>query len=499
AKPECEYGSPAWLSDLVNRHLSVGAELGAVTLDRTTYTQFVVEPVLTIGRFKMALYFPFVFHGDFTSPSNRYRPQGNNEWDFGKQTHHDSYSDAGRKDFLRDLVLKIHSTQYGNPGEELFLNAGSFREMTLGHGALVYKYANDIDFPFVRRVGLHTGFDMDFAGLEVFSADLAEADIFGGRLFVRPIPHFTVGISAVTDKHPVFATPEDAANAFAVFSGIHPRDIDPLMTGFAVEADISVGEKDGDSITLFADAATVIPTLRHEYAASAVGSTHGFLYDALYDESFPGRFRNYGLAVGIMGNLEYFDFRLDYRQYRGLFRYGFFGPNYDHLRGLYAVGLLGYLADPEDSQYCITTAAFYGEAGVSLGEKLHLSAGYLLPRERENIRFAASDNDFLDLRLHIAKGLVNLPVLDKLSFGLDYTREMFAPTFRDIIKGRKAEFVNAYTVLKAELAYAVNDAIDLAFSAAAVAERDPSGAIVYDTDFTPRWVKVFALETRIRF
>ncbi|MCL1818883.1 MAG: FecR family protein, partial [Spirochaetaceae bacterium] len=90
---EYEYGSTAWLADIIGSHVSIGAELGAVTIDRKTYTQFVVEPALTIGRFKMALYFPFVFRGDFTSPSDRYRPQGNNEWDFGRHAHQNSYSD----------------------------------------------------------------------------------------------------------------------------------------------------------------------------------------------------------------------------------------------------------------------------------------------------------------------------------------------------------------------------------------------------------------------
>ncbi|MCL1818464.1 MAG: FecR family protein, partial [Spirochaetaceae bacterium] len=271
-----EYGSPEWLGDILGRHLSAGAELGAVTIDRKTYTQLVVEPRITIGRLTMALYFPFVFRGDFTSPSNRYHPQGNNEWDFGKQVNQSQYSDAGRKDFLRDLILKIHYVEYGKPGEEFFVNAGSFRGMTLGHGSLVYKYANDVDFPFVRRVGLHTGFDMGFMGFEAFSADLAESDIFGGRLFTRPMPALSLGFSVVTDKHPIFTVPEDAANAFVVSSGISARDIDPLVTGFALDADFSMGEKGGDSITFFADMATLIPTLRHKYAASDVGSTHGF-------------------------------------------------------------------------------------------------------------------------------------------------------------------------------------------------------------------------------
>jgi hypothetical protein len=496
APEEPEYGSPEWLAELLRTHLTIGAQMGAVMIDRKTYARFVLEPVLTIDRFKLGLYFPFMFSGNILSPNDEFHPQGNDEWDFGTGVNQSHASDAGRKDFLRDLALKINFIEYGAPGESFFVKAGSFREMTLGHGSLMYKYANDSDFPTVRRVGLHMGVDAGLVGIEAVSADIAESDIFGGRAFIRPVSALplSIGASAVVDKHPVYTLSDDMIALFP--PGANPRDIDLLFTGFAVDADLRVLKTDDSSLTLFADAATLIPSLRHEYAASLLGDTRGFLFDAFYDESFAGKYRNYGLSGGVFGFLDFLDYRLEYRQYKGVFRPGFFGANYDRRRGAYTSAILDYLSEPEDSEYIRTGIAFYAEAGIHILDKLRLSAGYLLPGERDG---TTRDEDYLELRFGMEKGFIPLAPLDRLSLSFEYIRDFFAPTFRDITHGRHADLVNAYTILKGEAAYAVTDSVDIAFSLSTAAERDADGYILYDADYNPEWIYVFALQARVRY
>ncbi|MDR1179765.1 MAG: FecR family protein [Spirochaetales bacterium] len=481
---------------------SLDAEMGMVTIEKQTYAKIALNPLLTLGDFRMALHLPLIFSGDFMTQNDRYKPAGNDEWDFGRNVDQDRHRDIGRKDFLRDLALKLYFIEYGQPGDTFFINAGNIRELSIGHGALMYKYANDTDFPALRRVGVHIGMDTSIGGFELMSADLAEADIAAGRLYAKPIPAvpFSIGVSAAVDKHPVFSVSDSVKSAFPLASGEDPSAIDPMLLGFALDTDLQLIKGDSVSLTIFADTATMIPYLRHEYTgASSPFRTRGTLFDAYYDTSFSSKFRNYGLTGGFFGNLDVFDYRLEYRQYRGFFRPGFFGPNYDHLRARLAWEALDYIADPDSSDYNRKTIAVYGEAGITLWDKLRLSAGYLFPGEMNGGNIDSSDRDYFELRFSLEKGLVPVPVLDRLSLSLSYTREMFAPLVRDLTRGRHAEFVSPYTVFKSEASYAVTDNVDIALSLATAADRDAEGYIVYDADFNPEWSYTLAIQTRIRF
>ncbi|MDR1931506.1 MAG: FecR family protein [Spirochaetales bacterium] len=496
-----EFGSRDWLLAFMREHVTLGAELAAITLDRKTYAKFVVRPGLALGRFRLGLYLPFMFSGDLLSPSDEYHPQGNDEWDFGKHADQSSASDAGRKDFLRDLVLKIHFVEYGKPGDAVFLNAGSFRDITLGHGSLVYKYANDTDFPAVRRVGVYAGADAGIAGFEAMTADLAEADIMAGRVFVRPFPAapLALGFSVAADTHPVFVMSDMTKKNFPLAPGDEYRVIDPALLGFALDADLPLWKDEGSAMTFFADVATLIPYLRQEYAGMSglFGKTEGFLFDSFYDGSFAGRFRNYGLSGGLFGNIRALDYRLEYRQYQGLFRPGFFGPNYDRFRSRFATETLTYLANPDEAGYSLTTLAVYGELGFTLFDKLHFSAGLLAPAEKDAAGLTYSDNDYMEFRFRLAKGLIPVPVLDKFSLMFEYTQEGFAPLARN---RKKTDFVDAYTVLKGEIAYSVSDAVELAFSVTTVTLRDTEGFIIYDAaTYEPQWAYACAMEARVRF
>jgi hypothetical protein len=481
-------------------HFFINAEMGLLTIQKKSYAKIALSPLLVIGDFRMALYLPLIFSGDFMAQDDRYKPGGNDEWDFGRNGDQSRHRDDARKNFLRDLALKLHFIEYGRPGEAFFINAGNLREVNIGHGSLMYKYANDTDFPALRRVGVYLGLDTSIGGFEVMTADLAEADIAAGRLYVKPVPSvpLSLGISSAVDKHPVYAVSDSVKTNFPLGSGEDPDDIDPMFLAFALDADVRIIKGESLSLTLFADAATLTPYLRHEYVgASPLFKKRGALLDSSYDDSFSGKFRNYGLTGGMFGNLNVFDYRLEYRQYRGIFRPGFFGPNYDHLRARYMREALDYIADP--NAFDKKTIAFYGEVGFNISDKLRFNTGYLYPREKDGNGVESSDNDYFEIRFSLLKGLVPVPFLDRFSLSLSYTREMFAPLVRDRINGRHIEFINACTVFKGEASYAVTDNAEISVSLATVADRDAEGYILYDTDFYPEWSYSLAIETRIRF
>jgi hypothetical protein len=101
------------------------------------------------------------------------------------------YEDSGKTFF--DLYLpKIMYVRYGQRGDPLFVKLGSIDDLTLGNGFLVGNYSNTRFLPELRIFGLNVGldgqlFNFPFVGVEALTGNLARFDVFGTRLFVRPL------------------------------------------------------------------------------------------------------------------------------------------------------------------------------------------------------------------------------------------------------------------------------------------------------------------------
>ena len=87
---------------------------------------------------------------------------------------------------FKDLALKVKYLEYGNQQfDPFFIKVGNLASFTLGHGMLMNDYANDSEFPAVRKVGLDLG--MNVANKESFGFELLanlpvcipERDAFG--------------------------------------------------------------------------------------------------------------------------------------------------------------------------------------------------------------------------------------------------------------------------------------------------------------------------------
>ncbi|GAB4368795.1 MAG: hypothetical protein Kow009_05530 [Spirochaetales bacterium] len=472
-------------------------EIGSVTLNNQTYSRVILQPTLSIGKLRAALYLPLIYSGDLFNPNDYYRPKGNNEWSFGTDKNWKKDPEEGVKDLFRDLALKIQYVEYGSQRDPFFFKVGNIHSITLGHGSLVRDYANDTDFPAVRRVGVNLGIDAGPAGMEALVADLAEPEIFAGRIYFRPFHPWKLGIgfSTALDSDPAGDLPSSIGT-----TSVSPVvwQVDPMPVTFAADLDLPILQGDFLSLVLFTDAAGLVPYLRGSYPASVLG-TEGFITKALfYQEDGTLKVRNYGIMAGALGNISLFHWRLEYRQYHGIFRLGYFDSLYDRSRPLEAQRILDFLASPSDPAFDLTTLGIYGDGGFTLFQKLTFQLGYFWPWEKEGSTIRSSDNDQLDLSLVLDKGLVPVPPFNGMRFSLLYRRTQFIPT---LLHGesKNLELFDANTVVKGELVYPVAPTLDLAVSITTTVDRDSEGAILYDADGKPKRSTSIGIETRIHF
>jgi hypothetical protein len=163
-----------------------GMEIGTTTIDGKSWSKIIVQPRLEIGKFKLGLYLPVLYVDNFFDSTQWYEPQGNNEWSFG--TDQDSNTSDIFLDILKDTMLKIRYIEYGDPGwDPFYLKVGNLNNMSIGHGAIMNNYANDGEFPAIRKTGLNMGFDLGVFGMELVGDNLADPSMTGSSLFINPI------------------------------------------------------------------------------------------------------------------------------------------------------------------------------------------------------------------------------------------------------------------------------------------------------------------------
>lgn len=472
-------------------------EFGSVTLNRETYAQAVIQPYFRIGKLSAAFYLPVVYQQDLFDPSAWYRPDGNNEWTFGFDKGWTDQPIEAAADFGRDVVLKIRTIEYGEERDPFYFKVGNIPAITLGHGLLMDSYANDLDFPAVRRVGLNLGLDREAWGFEGVVNDLTRPAIYGGRLYfrpARPLSEAAVGLSAITDLNPTDEIAVTRPDGSILPEGIATlydatRESDLYFINLGMDLDVPILERELFSLVAFGDVGGMIPYVRN--GAGGVGS--GLKFDALVDLD-SSELRNFGLATGVFGNITAVDYRLEYRRYDGTFRYGFFGPGYDRLRGNYAAETLSYLQSP--NFFDATTMGIYGEAGFDIFRLLRFEAGYFLPWEvTSSGAWETSDRDEINVSATLQEGLLPLGITASLA----YRRTFFFPTILGEGDFEDASLFDANTVASATVTYPVASNLDLIASVYAAAVRDGAGDIVYEDDGEPSIAPTVVLQTRIGF
>lgn len=486
---------PEWLQNLL------GMEIGSIVIGDETYAKAVLQPTIKLGKLKTALYLPIIYQENMFDPEMWYKPKGNNEWSFGTDQE-GAFHIA--KDFVSDLVLKIKYFQWGEQRDKFWIKLGNMSDFTIGHGLIMKNYANDANFPAIRRLGLNLGMDFGSAGFEFISNDMSEIlaspRIIGGRGFVRPFGSLAIGLSLIADLNPGADLPDPESGASLLPSA---EDIgNPMFFNLGIDLDQPIVESDLLSIVMFADLASMLPYFASDGLGAYEGITAGPHFEAIFPEEEDSFLRNYGFMTGLFGNIFVIDYVLDFRLFTGTFRPQFFDTAYDVKSSNYALETAQYILDPTNVKWDSTTMGIYMQAGYTLPKIFSIEMGYMLPMtmsDLEGFKFLDGEDTF-----HAKFTLQGdvIPVVD-ISGSISYDRTYFYKMVTGELSptGKMLDWFDEYTSLSGELVYAVNDNLDLVYIFATAVARDPeTGDVMYEEDgITMKIDYTMGIETRIHY
>lgn len=468
SKEEVQSGFAKWLQDML------GFEIGSVTLNGATYSKAIIQPNFTIGKLKVGLYLPVIYTNDLFNPSDWYKPAGNNEWSFGTDYNWNSDPLGASLDLAKDVALKFKYVEFGNQFDDpFFFKVGNLNDLTIGHGLIMRNYDNSTEFPAVRRLGVNIGADAGGFGFEALVNDLTDPSIYGGRVFARPIPgsKIAIGLDGAVDWSPAAELPA----ADRVTYG------DPIFISAGADLDLPIIPSNGFlSIRAFADAAATAPYTRADisYGTSATLPA-GLQYQLVFDPNTLS-VKNWGADAGLMGNVLFFDWRLEYRYYTGFFRPSLYDSTYDKMRSSYVYQYYAYMTAPAAYPATPTVMGIYGEGGFSLlKDKLSFKVGYGWPWDpsagSDAMQQLVLSSDEFHAALVVKKGLI--PIID-VSGSIGYDRRGLAQA----LYAGNFQLIDTNTTFAGELDVPVPKTpnLDVAIVFATVPARDPvTGSIEY--------------------
>ncbi len=188
-------------------NFTMDMELGAETFNDgpagsnpITYQKLSLYPDLSIGKVGVGL--AITLHYRFTDDGSI---------DFRDE---DWTTDASRN-FL-DVYLPIFRyVRYGYKGDPLYAKIGSIDDGTLGNGFIMGGYSNTNFLPERRIAGLALDvdgslFNFPYAGIETLTGNLARFDVFGTRIYARPlagtdlpiVKNLQIGVTYAADNDP---------------------------------------------------------------------------------------------------------------------------------------------------------------------------------------------------------------------------------------------------------------------------------------------------------
>ncbi|MFA5859091.1 MAG: FecR domain-containing protein [Elusimicrobiota bacterium] len=218
---------------------------------------------------------------------------------------------------MKDALDKIWYLSWGSKGESIYAYVGGFRNLTMGHGLIMSNYSNMLQYPSVRKGGAELDLNLGYIGFETMVSDVNRAEIYGGRMYVRPlwgtglpiIKKLGIGVSAFTDQNP------DSDTVY-VTSGNMIVPVSVTTTGdqvnvYGADIDLPVITSPIMSMVVYADAALM-----------DVGEKY-VLVDNVRDGGT-------GSAAGVAGTiLSLVNYRAEYRKTESNFVPSYFNAFYD--------------------------------------------------------------------------------------------------------------------------------------------------------------------------
>ena len=129
--------------------LNLGLGVGSATIDGTIYNQVALRPELSFG--KLGLGLDLVLYID---------NEGN--------VRQDEWDEAS------DIFDKFLFIRWGQKSDPFWFKWGALSNVTLGYGGLLGGYSNMMEFPSVRKVGIHSGVTFGNFGTEVFLSNMKD-------------------------------------------------------------------------------------------------------------------------------------------------------------------------------------------------------------------------------------------------------------------------------------------------------------------------------------
>jgi len=461
-KKKDDPATPDWQKALAD---AIGLEIGSITLDNQTWGKAILQPKIGVGTFKAAFYLPVVYKDNIFDPWNWHRPDGNNEWSFGTDQGADAWLITS--DIARDLFLKIKYIQIGEQRDPFYLKIGNVSGMTMGHGILINQYANDADFPSVRRIGINLGIDAVATYIEAMVNDLSNPEIFGVRFLLRPLaPSYKggLGISLAADIAPASLIPSNTTDP----SMMVLRQANPIVGLLGLDLDLPIFESELASLIVYGDIGGLIPYVRNEIA----GSVSARLYGDAFLEPKNFILRNYGWMTGIGGNLAFIKYKVEYQFTRGSFQIGLIDNAYDRTRVEKAYEVLKSLVNIEKNPlYDVYKMGIYGELSADILGVVQLTAGYKWPWEYGNNGINLDNPDSFKLKIGFTKKI--LPYGIDVWFGYDRTH------FRELFdENTQFSFLDSYSVLNAGVSVPVGEFFKIRLVLGASTKKDSSGRTI---------------------
>ena len=216
-----EGGSSRGVKPTFGLSLGIGVQTFNEPGGSITYQSLSLSPDLAFGKFGIGLAVTLNYR--FTGAANSFEVRLADWWPQAPDL-------VGFQTVAAIYLPKITYLRWGVKGDPLFVKLGSIDDATLGNGFIVGNYANTLFLPGDRHFGLN--FDMDgslfgfpYMGLETMAGNLAQFDVIGGRLYVRPLvgtkipilKNIEFGGTVAADREPdlYYATTQTAAPVVA--------------------------------------------------------------------------------------------------------------------------------------------------------------------------------------------------------------------------------------------------------------------------------------------
>jgi hypothetical protein len=161
--------------------------LGLARIEDETYFTINLRPELAFGKFGVGLDIPLRYN----TQTGHIRTEDWNE----------SY------DYFRTLRYLRYGQKYQ---DKFYTRVGALDAARLGHGFIMNYYNNSLLYE-ERKIGLEWDIDFGIGGFEAMTSNLGRREIFGGRVYYRPlqlltdvpiIKNFALGATFVIDDDP---------------------------------------------------------------------------------------------------------------------------------------------------------------------------------------------------------------------------------------------------------------------------------------------------------